>query len=268
MSYSVAPARAQARPGVVTAASALLYFCAGRCWSSPAVGVCRRSASRARLTEEVLADTTGVREARALAFGSSLIVGSVARIVLAIGICRARRARRQGQAAGPHHHLGLAGLGVLCLGCGLAGRRALADQRARVRHGWRSSERRTMPAWQTAISTALNVAVVLALDRGDHPAGAAGRERVLPQGAAGLGAADDVAEDMTRHPAAPRRRRAPPGAPSARPRPPVAVPAQPASDLPAPGPYTARPSRPPPLVVRRESYPVIVALSPVRHITG
>jgi len=160
MSYEVAQPGQRKRPGVVTAASSLLYFCAVVLVVVAGLGLLQMDKT-SKITEEVLAGTPGGDSAGTLV-RVSLIGAAALDIVLAIGIVVLGVFVGKGKQPARIITWVVAGLGVLCIGCSLAaGGLSLSNTPEQKLLAERLSQE--MPAWQTAISTALNGLSVIAL---------------------------------------------------------------------------------------------------------
>jgi hypothetical protein len=162
MSYGVVQGGPKKRPGVVTAASSLLYFCAAVLVVTAVLSILQYGKTK-EIAEEVFKDTPGAENAGSIV-AISLIAGGVFYLLLAVGILVLGLLVRKGKQPARIITWVIAGLGVLCLGCGLASS-GLTSSIGSTPESKELQDRLAadIPAWQTAVSTTLNILSVLAL---------------------------------------------------------------------------------------------------------
>jgi hypothetical protein len=163
MSYAVVPAPAKRRPGVVAAASALLYVSAGLLIISAVLGFIPIGEIRQVVTD-YYADQPDLRDATSLAFTIGLIVSGVFYLLLAVGLVVLGVLVGKGKQPARIITWVLGGLLVLCTGCGLVSTAASGTFSgmggAQNEELTRKIEAAT-PAWLTAVSTTLSVVSLL-----------------------------------------------------------------------------------------------------------
>jgi hypothetical protein len=162
MSYQVVQGGAKKRPGVVTAASSLLYFCAVVLVVTAVLSLLQIGRT-VKITEEVMKGTPGGENAAAVTQISLILVG-VVYVLLAVGFVVLGALVGKGKQPARIITWVVAGLGVLCLGCGLAGS-GLTSSLQTTPESKVLAERlsQEIPAWQTTLSTVLTVLSTVAL---------------------------------------------------------------------------------------------------------
>lgn len=166
MSYTVVNPGAKPRPGAVTAASALLYLAALSQLASIGLSVMTLGPVRQILDEE-FADTPD-----ADAVGTAMTVGIIVAIAVSVlfVVGTAVLGLLVGKGKNPARIVTwvLAGIGVLCYGCNLAGTAVSGALTGSINGDPESADiqRRiedAIPAWQNAASTGLSILMLVAL---------------------------------------------------------------------------------------------------------
>jgi hypothetical protein len=166
MSYTVSTPGAKPRPGTVTLASALLYLCGAIQLISIIPAFMAIAPVRSVIEEEFAGDPNA--DTALTATTIAIVIGVIFAVVIGVGAIVLGALIRRGKNPARIVTWVVAGIGVLCMGCGLAGS-ALQDSLTSVGAANAESaeiQQRILdatPGWTTVWENVTNVIVLVAL---------------------------------------------------------------------------------------------------------